>query len=196
MAGLGRLLASTMTERLAPCKAWKLAPAVACTAGPGLGGGGVRVPDSHSDERGAAESDPPPPAEVHCSAAPERPPQAAAPDGGAQAGSASPQEPVAQPVGPPSGAGRGWDGVGSSSADAAGASSAGAWSARDPQLGRMLRADLVAERAVAQLFAGMAACSGRRPDLRFYQVCLPRRLTLQQQACCCPLSVKAHVVRL
>ena len=81
--------------------------------------------------------------------------------------------PGAGPGEPPSGAGRGGGGAGRSAADAADASGAEAWSGRDPQLGRMLRADLAAERAAAQLFAGMAACSGRRPDLRYYQVCPP-----------------------
>lgn len=41
----------------------------------------------------------------------------------------------------------------------------------------MLRTDLAAEAAAAQLFGGMAACSGQRPDLRFYQACSPCRAT-------------------
>ena len=52
------------------------------------------------------------------------------------------------------------------------------WDERDPTLGRMLRADLAAEAAAAQLFGGMAACSGQRPDLRFYQAYSPCQATL------------------
>jgi len=182
MAGLRGTLGLRRTlDRAVSCQAWSRAPAVACAAGAGGAGSGVRAPTGYGEA--AAPSG---------SAGTDAEQTAALPDSGLQdvgdhrtgeEGGGPGQCAGAAPLaGGRTGAGSlpdGWaacdaaeQGAGLRDPGGAGGGGGGGedgWAGRDAALSRILRADLAASAAAAQLFAGMAACSGRRPDLRFFQ---------------------------
>jgi len=182
MAGLRGTLGLRRTlDRAVSCQAWSRAPAVACAAGAGGAGSGVRAPTGYGEAAapsGSAGTDAEQTAGLPGSGLQDvgvrmrveeggGPGQCAgaAPSAGGSAGAGSrpdgwsARDAAEQDAGPRDTGGGGDGGGGGEDG----------WAGRDPALSRILRADLAAGAAAAQLFAGMAACSGRRPDLRFFQ---------------------------